>query len=88
MLLILQRLPRRTMFRRSCSLQRMAPLEASIGGNVSGSHCRKSSKPNNIGGARTRAFSMLTNRWRSDAFSVLFLGDFRVEECIELIWDV
>ena len=41
---------------------------------------------NYIGGARTHAFSKLTNIWRSDIFSVLFRGVFRVEERIELIW--
>ena len=39
--------------------------------------------PNNIGGARTRTFFKLTNRWRSYIFSVLFWGVFRVKEYID-----
>ena len=42
----------------------------------------------NIGGARTRTFVKLTNRWRGDIFGVFFCGVFRVEECIELSWHV
>ena len=83
---ILQLLTRRTTLRRSCFTERRAPSEAWIGGNISGCHCRQSSMRNNIGGARTRMFFKLTNRWRSDSFSVLFWGVFRVEERIELIW--
>ena len=49
-------------------------------------HCRQSWMLNNIGGARTRTFFKLTSGWRSDIFSVLFWGFFRVEERIELIW--
>ena len=75
-----------TTLRRSCVTERSAPLEAWIGGNTSGWHCRQSPMLNNIaGGARTRTFFKLTNRW-SDIFCVLFWGVFRVEECIELIW--
>ena len=63
-----------TTLRRSCFMGRRAPLEAWIGGNVSGCHC---SMPNNIGGARTRTFFKLTNRWRSyflAFFSEAFFG--------------
>ena len=45
----------------------------------------RSSMLHNIGGARTRTFFKLTNRWRRDIFSVVFWGVFRVEECIKLI---
>ena len=44
--------------------------------------------PNKIGSARSRTFFKLTNRWRSDYFSVLFWGVFRVVECMELIWNL
>ena len=53
---------------------------------MSGWHCRRSSMSNSSGGARTRTFFKLTNRWRSDIYSVRFRDVFRVEECIEVIW--
>ena len=67
-------------------MERMAPLEAWIGGNRSGCHCRQSSMLYNIGGARTRTFLKLTSRWRSDIFSVLVWGVFGVWQDIEPIW--
>ena len=59
-----------TTLRRSCFTERRAPFETWIRGNIIGCHCRQSSMLNNIGGARTRTFFKLTNRWRSDIFSV------------------
>ena len=46
--------------------ERGAPLGVCIGGNMSGGHYRRNSMLNSIGGARTRSFFKLTNRWRSD----------------------
>ena len=51
--IILQPLTRTTRLRRSCFMERRAPLEALTGGNMSSCCCRQSSIPNNVGGTRT-----------------------------------
>ena len=73
---ILQPLTRITTLRRSSFTERGDLLEAWIGGSMSGRHCCRSSMLTDIAGARTRTFFKLTNRWRSDRYSVRFWGVF------------
>ena len=54
---ILQPLTRITTLLRSRFTERRAPLDAWIGGSMSGRRCRRSSMLSKIGGARTRTFS-------------------------------
>ena len=62
-------------------------LEAGIGRCASGCHGRRSSMLHDVGGARTRAFFTLTNRWQRDGYGVrLVPGTFsRVEECFGVV---